>query len=416
MGDGQNGVVMIQYKTAFDQCCDPMLVFRHGAVAERNAAAWAIFSGDDVTDTMEEESRRAWESSFHLWSSGEASQASVVLSDERSFDFTGYGTGIDGEVTVLGRETTALLALRAKVEQSREEDEQLAYAASHDLQEPLRTVTNYAGFLLEDFGDVLPDQAKEQLGYVIDAAKHGRALVQGLLQISRVGKVSPAVIDFKDVVERAVLNLEFGIRSSNATVSHQELPQVYADFQACVTVLQNLIANSIKFVVSGDQPAVSVTAIQVNDEWEISVLDNGIGIAPRHATAVFQIFRRLDTARPGTGVGLATCKKIVEAHGGRIWVAPSGAGTLIRFTLPVVPDEKHIASRGQSTGCQSGDTVPIRSGEAVQYPRRDKRLRGTSFLASSGSLRDRPAPRPRHYGPQHAGAYRLRPARVAQGQ
>lgn len=388
------------FEEAFESSTDAMLVLHCGAPTHANAVARAVFVETPWFNAVEAISRPALLSAVAAWGSGSAHDPVVVWTaaePSRVFEFRGVTVGT-GAVLLIGRDVTAVHELTTKLQASLEADEQLAYAASHDLQEPLRTVTNYAGFLLEDFGDVLPEEAKEQLGYVIDAAKHGRLMVQGLLQISRVGKVQPADISLKSVVERAVLNLEFSIRSAGATVQHGALPVVYGDFHACVTLLQNIVANAIKFVEVGVAPAVNVSARRVHDEWEISVEDNGIGIDPVHSSKVFEMFRRLDKTRPGTGVGLATCKKIVEAHGGRIWVEALASGTAVRFTLPAVSNEAHPTHRGQSSGRQGGDTVSLFNADALPGSSSGGWDRGTFVLASAGELRDRPAPRSNPYG------------------
>lgn len=217
--------------------------------------------------------------------------------------------------------------------------EQFAYVASHDLQEPLRMVAAYTQLLAERYQGKLDANADKYMNYAVDGALRMQNLVRDLLAFSRVGRNGrePRPVDLTGVVRLVLSNLQTLIRETNAEVKFDQLPEAVVDATQMVQLFQNLIANAIKF--RGPNPArVSITAERNDREWTFSVADNGIGIAPEHADTVFVIFKRLHTHAeyPGSGIGLAICKKIVEQHGGRIWVeSQPGQGSTFKFTLPV---------------------------------------------------------------------------------
>lgn len=217
--------------------------------------------------------------------------------------------------------------------------EQFAYVASHDLQEPLRMVATFTQLLAERYQGKLDSDADKYIHYAVDGALRMQQLVQDLLAFSRVGRQSfaPRRTDCNTVLQAALQNLQVAIQESGAVVQHTQLPVVIADSSQLVQVFQNLIGNAIKFRAS-ESPVVRVSAKTKGKEWVFSVSDNGIGIAPEHAENVFVVFRRLHTRAeyPGNGIGLSICKKIIEQHGGRIWVQSElGHGSTFQFTLPV---------------------------------------------------------------------------------
>jgi PAS domain S-box-containing protein len=219
--------------------------------------------------------------------------------------------------------------------------EQFAYAASHDLQEPLRMVANYVGLLSQRYREHLDDKADRYIDYAVGGAKRMQALVDGLLHYSRVGtKDAPATeLDATAVVAEARANLNHRIEETGAVVEVGPLPIVTADRVQLAQVFQNLLDNAMKFHGAA-APKVSVTCRDVGTEWEFAVRDNGIGIDPKHAERIFGVFKRLHTEQeyPGTGIGLALCRKIIERHGGRIHVEPAeGGGSVFLFTLPKLP-------------------------------------------------------------------------------
>jgi light-regulated signal transduction histidine kinase (bacteriophytochrome) len=222
--------------------------------------------------------------------------------------------------------------------------EQFAYVASHDLQEPLRMVATYTQLLAERYRGQLDADADKYMHYAVDGALRMQKLVQDLLAFSRVGRQGGAAVstDCNAVIETALKNLQAAIHDTGAVVEHTQLPLVIADGFQLVQLFQNLIGNAIKFRGS-EPPVIRVTAKEQGKEWLFSVADNGIGIAPEQAENVFVIFRRLHTHAeyPGNGIGLSICKKIVEQHGGRIWVeSEPGCGSVFQFTLPVKPNLK----------------------------------------------------------------------------
>jgi signal transduction histidine kinase len=216
--------------------------------------------------------------------------------------------------------------------------EQFAYVASHDLQEPLRMVATYTQLLAERYRGKLDADADKYIHYAVDGALRMQKLVQDLLTFSRVGRQALAMqsTDCNVVLETALTNLEAAMQESHAVVEHAQLPTVMADSSQLVQVLQNLIGNAIKFRGT-KPPLIRVSAEAQGKEWVLSVADNGIGIAADHMEEVFVIFRRLHTRSeyPGNGIGLSICKKIIEQHGGRIWIeSEAGHGSTFRFTLP----------------------------------------------------------------------------------
>jgi PAS domain S-box-containing protein len=231
------------------------------------------------------------------------------------------------------------LAERAeRLAQSNEELEQFAYVASHDLQEPLRMVSSYTQLLARRYKDKLDDNAREFIQYAVDGATRMQVLINDLLAYSRLDTRGWNVVPTSSqaALERALANLRLAIEESGAAVTHGPLPTVIADAVQLTQLFQNLVGNALKF--RGAEPArVHVSAERSDDEWVFAVRDNGIGIDPSYGERIFVIFQRLHgrTEYPGTGIGLAICKKIVERHGGRIWLeVASGPGATFRFTLP----------------------------------------------------------------------------------
>lgn len=279
--------------------------------------------------------------------------------------------------------------------QSRDEAEQFAYAASHDLQEPLRTISNYAGFLLEDYGAVLPPDAAEQLTYIIDAAKMGRQLVNDLLAITRLKDPTIQDVDLSQVLGQVTMNLEFAIKESQALIEHGPLGTVLGDQSMLVVLLQNLVSNAIKF--SDGPPAVRIGCEVLVDSWHIWVEDSGIGIDPQYVDQVFQIFRRINRDYPGTGIGLAICRKIVDLHRGKIWIdSEPGHGTVVHITLPrdTNGNKADSTDRGSSPGCPR-DAEGAAQSTGFRPNSLGSGWGGSStVLAQDGAVRGRPSTRP----------------------
>jgi light-regulated signal transduction histidine kinase (bacteriophytochrome) len=225
-----------------------------------------------------------------------------------------------------------------EVQRSNTELEQFAYVASHDLQEPLRTITGMVQLLQKRYQGNLDARADQYISFTVEAAARMQALINDLLEFSRVDRHGKPFedVDMQDAVETAIKSLAKTIQENNATISHENLPTVRADSSQMTRLFQNLIGNAIKFR-SEHKPKIHISANNLDGTCHFSVRDNGIGIEPQYFERIFVIFQRLHTRTeyPGTGIGLSLCKKIVERHGGQIWVkSESGAGTTFHFTIP----------------------------------------------------------------------------------
>jgi signal transduction histidine kinase len=217
--------------------------------------------------------------------------------------------------------------------------EQFAYVASHDLQEPLRMVAAYTQLLAERYRGKLDEDADKFIGYALEGAQRMQVLIQDLLAFSRVGRKEGtlASVDCNAVMHDVVQGLGASIEQNGGTVTYGSLPEVWADNTQMVQLFQNLVGNAIKFR-GKEPPNVCVQAEKKDGEWVFSVADNGIGIAPEDADRIFAVFHRLHARSeyPGSGIGLAICKKIVERYGGKIWVeSQPGCGSTFKFTLPL---------------------------------------------------------------------------------
>lgn len=253
--------------------------------------------------------------------------------------------GVERERALRRRAEEDLRRANEALRRSNRELEQFAYVASHDLQEPLRMVASYTQLLARRYGDQLDREAHDFIGFAVDGANRMQRLIQDLLTYSRVTTRSrPAEsIDPHDALGEAVRNLQTAIRESGALVTNGELPRVRADHTQLVQLFQNLLGNAIKFRRPETPPRVHVSAEAAEDApgfHRFRVTDNGIGIEPRHFERLFVIFQRLHGRNeyPGTGIGLALCKRIVERHGGTIALESQvGVGSTVVFTLPT-PD------------------------------------------------------------------------------
>jgi PAS domain S-box-containing protein len=235
--------------------------------------------------------------------------------------------------------TRELVRSNEALRQSNDDLNQFAYAASHDLQEPLRMVALYSQILQKKYGDRLEDEANQLFGFVVGGARRMEMLLKDLLAYSQTGSASegPAQsVDCNKVIQQVLLNLQASIEQTRAAVTWDPLPTVHAHEIRLVQLLQNLIGNAIKYR-SEQPPAIHVQAKLSAENWLFCVQDNGIGIEPEYCQQVFGIFKRLHGhTYEGTGIGLAICQRIVERYGGRIWVeSESGKGSTFCFTIPV---------------------------------------------------------------------------------
>jgi signal transduction histidine kinase len=234
--------------------------------------------------------------------------------------------------------TAAVEERAAALKRSNDELEQFAYVASHDLQEPLRAISSYAQLVQRQTQGKLGEDVDLYVGHLIAGATRMRALINDLLEFSRVGRQKPswALVSVDSVLDGALGDLAVTIVEQRARVTRGPLPTVWADRGQLCQVLTNLISNAIRFRGEAD-PVIDVRAERTGDYWRFCVRDNGIGIEARYLDRIFIIFQRLHgRERPGTGIGLAICRKIVQAHGGTIWAeSEPGRGSLFCFTLPI---------------------------------------------------------------------------------
>ncbi len=299
---------------------------------ENRAALLRTLDTEGAVRNMEAEWRR--KDGTSIW---------VTINEHTVFDKDGeaiYYEGTTVDITER-KQTQKLLAQQAEeLARSNKELEQFAYIASHDLQEPLRMVASYTELLGKRYTGKLDADADDFIHYAVDGANRMKRLINDLLTYSRVGTQGKPFIsvEMKDVVDTAMANLKMAIEDTNARITCDTLPCVLADDVQLLQLFQNLIANAIKF--HGEKaPEVHISVARDESDWVVSVKDNGIGIDPKHFERIFQIFQRLHGKREysGTGIGLAVCKKIVERHGGRLWVeSEPGQGSVFMFTIPVM--------------------------------------------------------------------------------
>jgi signal transduction histidine kinase len=231
-----------------------------------------------------------------------------------------------------------LLITNSALARSNEDLERFAFAASHDLQEPLRMVTAYSRLLAQRYSDQLNDDARVLIDNIVDSATRMRELIADLLAYTQVGSEPQRpgeVADLNKILEHVKANLTASIAETGASITAGQLPILQGHAVHFTSLFQNLISNAIKYR-GEDPPCIRISAQQKSNEWQFAVVDNGIGIDPEYHDQIFEVFKRLHSrAIPGTGLGLATCKRIVESYGGRIWVeSRAGQGSTFFFVLP----------------------------------------------------------------------------------
>ncbi len=283
---------------------------------------------------------------------GEFATPLLVASGPR--EITAVGAEIEAMRERIVEELASVEVARARVEEqahelqrSNAELEQFAYVASHDLQEPLRKIASFCQALQSRYRGQLDERADQYIDFAVDGAKRMQTLINDLLAFSRAGRSGreQQPVDLNEALADAQAALAGSLEDSEATVTAESLPTVLGDRGQLASLFQNLIANAVKFrgVVA---PSVRITAERHDEEWEISCLDNGIGIDPEYAERIFLIFQRLHSRETyeGTGIGLALCRKIVEYHGGRIWLDTDYSdGACFHFTLPILEHPKETA-------------------------------------------------------------------------
>lgn len=240
----------------------------------------------------------------------------------------------------------ALQRQAQELARSNAELEQFAYIASHDLQEPLRVIAGYVNLLEDRYADKLDQDARDFIGFATDAAHRMRALINALLQYSRVETHGNPFerMDCNRALSEALADLEVSIDESDAEVTADPLPSVVGDQIQITHVFENLISNAIKFRKDDCPPRIHVSCLRAEESWQISVADNGTGIRPRYQERIFGMFKRAHkrSKYPGTGIGLALCLKIVERHGGQIWVESEvNQGSTFHFTIPTIEETNH---------------------------------------------------------------------------
>jgi PAS domain S-box-containing protein len=298
---------------------------------ESTQTAWQRAVAEGKPYEMEHRFRRA--DGVYRWVLSRA----LPLLDEKSRVLRWFGTATD--ITDLRDAQHTLQKTIEELARSNQELEQFAYIASHDLQTPLRTVSNFVDLLVRRFRGKLGPQADEYIFHISDGVQQMHQLVNDVLDYSRVttrgGRFKTT--DCQKVLAQVLSSLHTLINENHAIVTSGELPVVDADEGQLLRVFQNLLSNAIKFRKKHEPLRLHITAEEKQGAWEFRFTDNGIGIEPQYFERIFQIFQRLHTRKnyPGTGIGLALCKRIVERHGGRIWVESTpGQGSTFLFTLP----------------------------------------------------------------------------------
>lgn len=246
------------------------------------------------------------------------------------------------DITARKRLETEREQLIAELTRSNQELERFAYVASHDLQEPLRMVSSYTDLLARKYGGHMDEKAETYIGYIVEGATRMRSLINALLAYSRVdrGGTADADVDLNEIAALAIHVQREAIAETRASVDCGALPVVGGDAVQLQQVFHNLLGNALKFRRPDSAPVIDIRAVERAGQVEISVTDNGIGIDPALVGKLFIIFQRLHTRAefPGDGIGLALCRRIVERHGGRIWVdSTPGSGSSFHFTLPILP-------------------------------------------------------------------------------
>ncbi len=295
---------------------------------------------DDDRERVREAMRRAYWETHSL-----DIEFRVVYPDGTTRWLAGKGTvfcdeaGKPKRFTGINYDITERKLAEDELLKSNDDLKQFAFAASHDLQEPLRVVVNYTQLLERRYKDQLDEGAAKIIDTAVGSALRMERLLKGLRDywhISDRQSIQIASVDLGDALQKALLNLEDAVQESQATVIHEPLPVVSASETPMIQVFQNLLGNSMKYRSPERPLKIEVTCESRPSEYVISVADNGIGIDPKYATQVFGIFKRLHGQEyAGAGIGLSICQKIIERLGGRIWIESREQGSLFQFSIPV---------------------------------------------------------------------------------
>ena len=259
---------------------------------------------------------------------------SPVIHDDEVVALVHMAFDVTNEIDALERADKSIKELK----RSNKELKQFAYVSSHDLQEPLRMVALFTQLLERRYKGKLDDEADEYIGFIVEGAHRMKYLIDDLLSFSQLNNKTKECesIELETLLDSALFNLKDSVDKNNAQITHGPLPTITGDPNQIIQVFQNLIANAIKFN-DNNTPKIHISAQKNENEWIIQIRDNGIGIAPEYQNKIFEVFKRLNVREkyPGTGIGLAICQKIIERHGGRIWVESElEKGSTFYFTLP----------------------------------------------------------------------------------
>ena len=343
--ESPEGIMLIDTETGkaleFNDVAHQQLGYSREEFAALTVADYeAKENAEEIREHFEKIKRLGKESfaTLHRTKSGEIRNIAVskqaLLLGERQYLYA-----IFRDITELRQAQERLKEYAQSLQRSNKELEHFAYVASHDLQEPLRKIGSFTELLARKYQGRLDEKADLYIGYIVDGAQRMQILINDLLAFSRVttkgNEFSP--VDCNELLARVRQDLELALKESGARLSVAELPTVLADAVQLGQVFQNLIANAIKYCAAGQAPEIAVAAVERDGDWLFSVRDSGIGIDPQHFERVFQLFQRLHTREEysGTGIGLALCKRIVERHGGKIWLeSAAGKGSTFFFTVP----------------------------------------------------------------------------------
>lgn len=260
-----------------------------------------------------------------------------------------YSQQLDAKTAQIEMQIEDIHQANEKLKNANMELEQFAYLASHDLKAPLRTIGNYASLINRRYAVKLDEDGVVFLKFITEAAKHMNALLEDIFAYSKLGKadIEPQEVNLEEKFHLSLRLLHETIEASMASITSDQLPTVFGNPTQLYQLIQNLLDNALKFVPQGRTPVIAIKVSDTGNAYHFQVQDNGIGIPPAKQEEIFTIFKRLHSREEyrGTGIGLAICKKIVEAHGGSIWVESDGeSGTIFHFTLPKAPHEISLAA------------------------------------------------------------------------